>query len=73
MGAKKTMRGTAMDHARSMRDQGEPCNEWFLEASLGFRGCVKLQGPQRVKEGYGGLLEAAGSLRQLRRTLDGKQ
>jgi hypothetical protein len=73
MGAKKTMGGTAMGHARSMRDPGEPCNEWFLEASMGFRGCVKLREPQRVKEGYGRLLEAAGSLRELRGVLEGKQ
>jgi hypothetical protein len=45
----------------------------FLELLWASGGCVKLRGPQRVKEGYGRLLESEGSLRELRKALKGKQ
>jgi hypothetical protein len=51
-GAKKTLRRTAMGLARSMRDQREPFLEWFLGASLGFRGLLEAAGEaQWIKEG----------------------
>jgi hypothetical protein len=34
---------------------------------------MKLRGPQMVKEGYGRLFEAAGSLMELRGASEGKQ
>ena len=54
-GAKKSMRRTAMGHARSMRDHWEPCHEWFLGASLGFRGLHEAAG---AANGQGRLWEA---------------
>jgi hypothetical protein len=36
-----------MDHARSMRDQGEPCHEWFLRVSLGFSGLREAAGGRK--------------------------
>jgi hypothetical protein len=58
-----------MGHARSMRDQGEPCHEWFLGVSLGFRGLHEavgaVKGQARLREAVGGCGEPQGVARGL--------
>ena len=50
-----------MGHARSMRDHWEPCHEWFLGASLGFRGLHEAAG---AANGQGRLWEAVRGCRE---------
>jgi hypothetical protein len=50
-----------MGHARSMRDHWEPCHEWFLGASLGFRGLREAAG---AANGQGRLWEAVRGCRE---------